>query len=109
MHIYPYICVPVEGYNVLKKEREEIGFRSRTDKLYFSKADANRIQQISMKECDGGDASVDCTIFFPVFFHFCVGRVLNQESGKNRKEKSKLFRENQLHYRKWQDPNKKSK
>lgn len=25
--------------------------------------------------------------FFPVFFHFCVGRVLNQESGKNRKEK----------------------
>lgn len=26
-------------------------------------------------------------LFFSCFFHFCVGRVLNQESGKNRKEK----------------------
>lgn len=25
--------------------------------------------------------------FFPVFFHFCVGRVLNQESGKTAKKK----------------------
>lgn len=109
MHIYPYICVPVEGYNVLKKERGEIGFRSRTDKLYFSKADANRIQQISMKECDGGDASVDCTIFFSCFFPLLCRKSI--ESGKREKpqRKSKLFRENQLHYRKWQDPNKKSK
>lgn len=87
MHIYPYICVPVEGYNILKKERGEIGFRSRTDKLYLSKADANRIQQISMKECDGGDASVDCTIFFSCFFPLLCRKSI--ESGKREKPQRK--------------------
>lgn len=79
----------MEGINVLKKEIKKLVLDQRQIKYIFQKP-MEIVYSIWIKERDEGDANMNYTKF-SFFFPFCVGRLLNQESGKNRKEKKQTY------------------